>query len=157
MYIYICYYIFQCKKAHFLPINKENYASAAPGRHSSTCMNVSRRSNFRCDKDLLYTPISKHVVGQNGEWQLSNGNCTTERNCGFHIWYAKTISSSRGDKVILPHERPTGCVSQTPKKNEASATEFWRIWANHMTRHRRSALYGARIMEDYFRLLVKSN
>ena len=33
----------------------------------------------------IYTPISKNVVGENGEWQLSNGNCTTERNCGFHI------------------------------------------------------------------------
>ena len=32
-----------------------------------------------------YTPISKNIVGENGEWQLSNGNCTTERNCGFHI------------------------------------------------------------------------
>ena len=27
--------------------------------------------------------ISKNVVGGNGDWQLSNGNCTTERNCGF--------------------------------------------------------------------------
>ena len=31
----------------------------------------------------LYTPISKNVVGQNGDWQLSNVNCTTERNCGL--------------------------------------------------------------------------
>ena len=46
----------------------------------------------------VYTPISKNVVGENGEWQLSNGNCTTERNCGFHIWYAKTMSSWRGTK-----------------------------------------------------------
>ena len=45
---------------------------------------------------LAYTPISKNVVGGNSESQLSNGNCTTERNCGFHIWYAKTMSSSRG-------------------------------------------------------------
>ena len=33
----------------------------------------------------VYTPISKNVVGENGEWQLSKGNCATERNCGFHI------------------------------------------------------------------------
>ena len=46
-----------------------------------------------------YAPISKNVVGENGEWQLSNGNCTTARNSGFHIWYAKTISSSRGAKL----------------------------------------------------------
>ena len=32
--------------------------------------------------------ISKNVV-ENGEWQLLNGDCTTERNCSFHIWYAK--------------------------------------------------------------------
>ena len=49
--------------------------------------------------EILYTPISKNVVGDNGEWQLSNENCTTERNCGFHIWYAKTMSSSRGAKL----------------------------------------------------------
>ena len=47
----------------------------------------------------LHTPISKNVVGENGEWQLSNGNCTTERNCGFYIWYAKTMSSSRGARL----------------------------------------------------------
>ena len=51
---------------------------------------VLRISSFT----LIYTPISKNVVGENGEWQLSNGNCTTERNCGFYIWYAKTMSSS---------------------------------------------------------------
>ena len=51
------------------------------------------------DRLNLHTPISKNVVGENGEWQLSNGNCTIERNCGFHIWYAKTMSSSRGAKL----------------------------------------------------------
>ena len=59
-------------------------------------LNVSRASAKPISK---YTPISKNVVGENGEWQLSNGNCTTERNCGFHIWYAKTMSSSRGAKL----------------------------------------------------------
>ena len=39
------------------------------------------------------------LVSLNGEWQLSNGNCTTERNCGFHNWYAKTMCSSRGPKL----------------------------------------------------------
>ena len=28
-------------------------------------------------------------------------------NCGFHIWYAKTMSSLRGAKLILLEERPT--------------------------------------------------
>ena len=46
--------------------------------------------------EQLYTLTSKNVVGQNGEWRLQN-----ERNCGFHIWYPKTISSSRGAKLIL--------------------------------------------------------
>ena len=36
----------------------------------------------------MYIAILKNVVGENGEWQLSNGECTTERNCGFHLWYA---------------------------------------------------------------------
>ena len=50
---------------------------------------------------ILHTFISKTVVGESGEKQLSNGDCTTERNCGFHIWYAKTMSSSRGARLIL--------------------------------------------------------
>ena len=51
------------------------------------------------ERTWLYTPISENVVGENGEWQLSNGNCTTAKNCGFHIWYAKTIGSLRGAKL----------------------------------------------------------
>ena len=39
--------------------------------------------------EQLYTLTSKNVVGENGEWQLSNGDCTNERKCGFQIWYAK--------------------------------------------------------------------
>ena len=30
-----------------------------------------------------YTPISKNVVGENDECQLSNGGCTTEKKCGY--------------------------------------------------------------------------
>ena len=43
----------------------------------------------------------KNVVGENGEWQLSKGNCncTTERNSCFRNWYVKTMSSSRGAKL----------------------------------------------------------
>ena len=58
---------------------------------------TTRQSSVHQDS---YTPISKNVVGENGEWQLSNGNCTTERNCGFHTWYAKTMSYSRGAKLL---------------------------------------------------------
>ena len=81
------------------------------------------------------------------------------------------MSSSRGAKLILPCKRLTGSgltwpfnrnleiqrstvISQTPKKNKASATEFWRIWTNHMTHHRRSTLYGAGLMGDYIFLLI---
>ena len=42
-------------------------------------------------RHLSHTPISKNVVGENGEWQLSKGNCTTERNCGFHICKKKWV------------------------------------------------------------------
>ena len=36
-----------------------------------------------------YTAISKKVVGENGEWRMSKGGCTTERNYGYAIWQAK--------------------------------------------------------------------
>ena len=32
-----------------------------------------------------------------------------------------------------------------------------RIWTNHMTRHRRSALYGSGIMEDYLLLIFNTH
>ena len=32
---------------------------------------------------LRYIAISKNVVGENDECQLSNGECTTERKCGY--------------------------------------------------------------------------
>ena len=38
-------------------------------------------------------------------------------------------------------------LSETPKKNEASATECWRTWTNHITCHRRSSLNGAGIID----------
>ena len=31
----------------------------------------------------IYTAISKNVVGENDECQLSNGDCTTEKKCGY--------------------------------------------------------------------------
>ena len=34
---------------------------------------------------IVDTPISKKVVGENGVWQLSNGDCTTKRNCGLKV------------------------------------------------------------------------
>ena len=33
----------------------------------------------------VYTLIPNIVVGKNNDWQLSNGDCTTERNGGFHM------------------------------------------------------------------------
>ena len=38
-------------------------------------------------------------------------------------------------------------LSETRKKNEASATECWRTWTNHITHHRRSSLNGAGIVD----------
>ena len=40
-----------------------------------------------------------HLVQKTLSERTANGNRTTERNCGFHIWYAKTMSSSRGAKL----------------------------------------------------------
>ena len=55
----------------------------------------------KISRRLFYLHLfKKNFVGENGEWQLLNGNCTTERNCGFHIWYAKTMSSSLSAKLL---------------------------------------------------------
>ena len=32
-----------------------------------------------------YTAISRKVVGETGERRMSNGGCTTERNCAYAI------------------------------------------------------------------------
>ena len=32
---------------------------------------------------VLYIAISKNVVRENDECQLSNGDCTTEKKCGY--------------------------------------------------------------------------
>jgi len=71
--------------------------------------------------------------------RIANGSC--QRNCAFHIWYAKTMSSLCGAKLIQQHERPSvsrltsllnrnleiyrfTVLSQMPKKSEASAIEW---------------------------------
>ena len=57
-----------------------------------TCFQKKKKSKGRA---RLHTPISENVVGENGEWQLSNGNCTTERNCsGFHKFAYLTMKNS---------------------------------------------------------------
>ena len=57
-------------------INKARWQTL--GSYPYCHLSILRRSCY-------YTPISKKVVGENGEWQLSKGDCTTERNCGFWI------------------------------------------------------------------------
>ena len=34
-------------------------------------------------KISMHRPISKNVVGENDECQLSNGDCTNEKKCGY--------------------------------------------------------------------------
>ena len=46
----------------------------------------------------VYTAISKKVVEENGERRMFNGGCTTERNSGYAISYAKF------------HKLPSPCV-----------------------------------------------
>ena len=72
---------------------------------------VSLNKPFNCYKIIL---VSKNVVGENGEWQLWSRDCTTKRNCVFHIWYAKTMSSLCGAKLILPYEWPIGSGLTSP-------------------------------------------
>ena len=71
-------------------------------RNSEKRRKASRSKKGINNKLYLHTPISKNV-GENGEWQLSNGNCTTERNCGFHICKKKTMSSSQTRWQQKPH------------------------------------------------------
>jgi len=60
---------------------------------------------------------SIHLFQKTLSERTANGSCradcTTERYCGFHIWCTKT-SSSRGTKLILPYERPTGSGLTSP-------------------------------------------
>ena len=35
------------------------------------------------ERIIKYIAISKNVVRENDEFQLSNGDCTTEKKCGY--------------------------------------------------------------------------
>ena len=59
-----------------------------------------------------YTPISKNVVGENDECQSSNGNCTTEKKCGYWILIGNNIfrdagsvqcRASMASHMVCPH------------------------------------------------------
>ena len=39
--------------------------------------------NLLCYYQFLHIAISKNVVRDNDECQLSNGDCTTEKKCGY--------------------------------------------------------------------------
>lgn len=104
---------------------------------------------------------------------LPNGGLNDRKDCGFHIWYPKTMRSSHGAKLILLYEKPTGSnltslfsrnleiqrstfLLQTPKKIKPlslNAEEYGQT----MTRHRSSSLHGAGIMEDYFLLIFNTH
>ena len=49
-------------------------------------------------------------------------------------------------------------LSETPKKNEASTSECWRTWRNHITPYRRSSLGGAGIIDKtrLFRINIQN-
>lgn len=72
VYIYICYYILQCKKAHFLPINKENYVSAARGRHSSTKCPTTFQSNSNERTSASVLTIRKIGSGMDLIWDWTS-------------------------------------------------------------------------------------
>ena len=43
----------------------------------------NRKMSFAMKVLTLYIAISKNVVRENDECQLSNGDCTTEKKCGY--------------------------------------------------------------------------
>ena len=79
----------------------------------------------------------------------------TKENQDFFNWEMFHVSSYEQpivSKFTLPVTRNleiwcSTILSETPKKNEASATECWRTWTNHITWHRRSSLNGAGIID----------
>ena len=52
-------------------------------------LRTSHQAQLRYIPLILFTTISKKVVGENGERRMSNGGCRTERNCGYAIGNAK--------------------------------------------------------------------
>ena len=50
----------------------------------------------------MYTPISKNVVGENDECQLSKGDCTTEMKCRYWISIENIISRKAGSIQCRP-------------------------------------------------------
>ena len=44
---------------------------------------LARLARQSVDQRTKYIAISKNVVRENDECQLSNGNCTTEKKCGY--------------------------------------------------------------------------
>ena len=55
----------------------------------------------------MYTVVSKKVVGENGERRMLNGRCTTERNCGYAIWYAKFHTCKLRSSCVKMINTPT--------------------------------------------------
>ena len=62
------------------------------GRHfvliasfSPSALLIKYAINPLAEDPLKYTSISKNVVGDNDECQLSKGDCTTEKKCGYWI------------------------------------------------------------------------
>lgn len=56
-----------------------NYSISAPA------LDRRRPISHSLSANRIYTAISKNVVGENDECQLSNGGCTTEKKCGYLI------------------------------------------------------------------------
>ena len=67
----------------------------------------------RVDSSWKYIAISKNVVGENDKCQLSNGDCTTERKCGYWIlignklpWYRlHTVPTFDGESWFVMWSR----------------------------------------------------
>ena len=78
-----------------------------------------------------------------------------KRKSWFFNWKTFLVSSYEQPIVsdfTLPVKRNleiwrSTVLSETPKKNEASATECWRTWTNEITCYRRSSLNGAGIVD----------
>ena len=145
--------------------------------------------------DSIISAYSYFNKGCRREWRMSNGGCTTERNCG--MWYVdmqnfiscihlkwkwihqlwtfvwalltsktkethaflnwKTFLVSSYERLIISDFASSVARKfrnialnrffRNAQERWSLCTECWRTWTNHITRHRRSSLNGAGIID----------
>ena len=103
------------------------------------------RSGF-WHKQLVHTAISKNVVGENDECQLSNGDCTAEKKCGYWILIGNklpwcllhTLPTFDGESYhdMVCHVKPGPVGSLSKHDVDESENVIWKCrlsFCNHLS------------------------